>query len=121
VSLGVLAAVVVVAVLVAPVVLRGGSSPRCSSSLRFAGRTYVPRAAPSREAVQAAAIGVGVVSGCGARPSNVDVRSLVGVRPTAAVGVDGQASSVFVRPDLCPTVATASLVGCLRSKIDVRG
>jgi len=116
VVLGALAAVVVVAVLVAPVVLRGGSSPRCSSSLLYAGRTYVPRAVSSRDAVQAVAIGVGVTSGCGAQPSNVDVRSLVGVRPTAAVGVDGQDSSVFVRPDLCPKADGASLLRCLRRR-----
>jgi hypothetical protein len=112
--LGGLAAIVIVTVLVAPVVLRGSSSPRCSKSLAYGGRTYTARPADPRQLVQALAIGVGVVRGCGAQPANVDVRSLVGVQSVVAVGVDGEGDSVFVRSGLCAAVAARSLASCLR-------
>jgi hypothetical protein len=107
------AAVVVAAALVAPVVLSGGgSSPRCAATLLYAGRSYTAR--PVAGAVQAIAVGVGVVRGCGAGPSNVDVRSLVGVQPAVAVGLSGDQSSVYVRRGTCPSTPARSLLACLR-------
>jgi hypothetical protein len=112
--IGGVVAIIVATVLVAPVVLRGGSSSPCSQSLSYAGRTYTARTANPRQLVQALAVGVGVASGCGAQTSNVNIRTLVGVRPAAAVGVDGEGSSVFVRAGLCSDVATAALASCLK-------
>ena len=111
VGLGV--AVVIGAALVAPVVLSGGSSGKpCAASLLYEGRTYVARDASGF--VQAIAVGVGVVHGCGVAAANVDVRSLTGVAPSRAIGVSTDQSSVYVRSGLCAAKAAGALLRCLR-------
>ncbi|HXH96680.1 MAG TPA: hypothetical protein VNH40_05655, partial [Gaiellaceae bacterium] len=85
IALGSAGALVLLVVLVAPVVLRGGSGSSCARTLRYAGRTYTARDAGAASVVQSIAIGVGVVSGCGASPANVDIRSITRVRPARAI------------------------------------
>jgi hypothetical protein len=107
---------VIGAVLVAPVVLLSGgtSAPPCAHTLLYQGRRYVARPVAPDATVEAVAIGVGVESGCGASPSNVDLRSLVGVKPAAAVGLPADDSSIYVRRGLCPASSARDLVACLR-------
>lgn len=114
ISLGVLAALLIVAVLVAPVVILGSGSPqkRCARTLAYKGRTYVARPAPS--AVQAIAVGVGVAAGCGGVPQNVNLRSLTGVAPSVAVGVESDQSSLYVRRGVCTSADEPRLLACLR-------
>jgi len=98
-SIAVLAFVLLAVALAAPIVLHGGGSGEkaCTSTLVYRGRRYVARPVPSAQVVQAIAIGVGLARGCDAPPSNVDLRSLTGIKPTAAVGLAGdQSSSTFV-------------------------
>jgi carbon-monoxide dehydrogenase medium subunit len=66
--------------------------------------------------VEGVAIGVGVTSGCGASPSNINIRSLVGVKPTAAVGLPGDASAIYVRRGVCSQASARELLGCVSSK-----
>jgi hypothetical protein len=116
VGLGLVAAVVLAGALAVPVVLTGGGGSHgrsgCRTTLRYARRTYVRRTdgpAPT----QRLAIGVGVSSGCGARPANVDVRSLSGIAPSRAVGVAGD-GAVYARTGLCAGAAGAALTQCLQ-------
>jgi hypothetical protein len=112
------AALLIAVVLAAPIVVRGGNggSPggSCVPTLRYRGRTYVARSVSTRQAVEAIAIGVGVASGCGAAPANVDLRSLAGIRPADAVGVTADQSSIYVRRGVCRRSTPADLVTCLR-------
>jgi hypothetical protein len=111
--LGLAAAVVIAVVLVAPVVLSGGSGGKpCAASLLFRGRTYEARDASGF--VQAIAIGVGVTRGCGAAPANVNVRSLAGVAPSRAIGISGDQSSVYVGRGVCARASTDLLLRCLK-------
>jgi len=110
--LGGLFALALAVVLVAPVVLRGGSGTNCAQTLGYGGRTYQARRVAG--AVQRLAIGVGVVSGCGVPASNVNIRSLSGVAPARAVTVSGDATSAYVRIGLCPGTDAKALLGCLR-------
>ncbi len=113
VIVGLATAVVIGAVLVAPVVLSGGSSGKpCAASLLFQGRTYVAHEASGF--VQAIAIGVGVAHGCGVPATNVDVRSLAGVPSSRAIGVSTDQSSVYVPRGVCAGATADTLLGCLR-------
>lgn len=114
IALGVLAALLIAAVLVAPIVILGSGSPAkpCARTLAYKGRGYVARGAPS--VVQAVAIGVGVASGCGGSPQNVNLRSLTGVSPSVAVGVEADQSSIYVRRGVCATSTAQRLLACLR-------
>ena len=110
------AALVIGAVLVAPVVLLTGGSSRakpCAPTLLYASREYLARPVPRDAVVQAVAVGVGVASGCGGSPANVDVRTLAGVRPAVAVGLAGEGSAIYVRRGVC-RVSESELVACLR-------
>jgi len=112
-ALGGVAALVLAGVLVAPVVIGGAGSGRpCVVTLSYAGAPYVARATKGALPVQALAIGVGVTRGCGAKPQNVDVRSLAGIRPSRAVALSG-ASDVWVRRGICPRVEASALLSCL--------
>ena len=111
--LGALAALVIAGGLVTPVVLRSGGTKTCTRTLLYKGRRYVARQIPANQVVEAIAIGVGVVRGCGETPANVDLRSLTGVRPLEAVGVTGDESSIYVRAGVC-RATSAQLVACLQ-------
>lgn len=105
------------AVLVAPVVLLSGGASRgklCAHTLLYQGRRYIARPVAPDEVVEAVAIGVGVESGCGASPANVDLRSLVDVKPAAAVGLPADQSSIYVRRGLCPVSSARDLIACLK-------
>jgi hypothetical protein len=111
--LGLVAAVVVAAVLVAPVVLTGGPGGKpCAATLLFRGETYTARDAAGGF-VQAIAVGIGVTHGCGTTPANVNVRSLAGVAPSRAIGISGDQSSVYVRRGVCARASADLLLHCL--------
>jgi hypothetical protein len=113
--IGALAAVVIAGALVTPVVLHSGpqAGKACTPTLLYRGREYVARRV-TPEIVEPQAIGVGVVRGCGTSPANVDLRSVEGVRPTVAVGVTADSSSVYVRHGVCPASPARGLAACLR-------
>jgi hypothetical protein len=115
-SIAVLAFLLLAAALAAPIVLHGGGSGEkaCTSTLVYRGRRYVARPVPPAQVVQAIAIGVGLARGCNAPPSNVDLRSLTGIKPTAAVGLAGDQSSVYVRRGVCSASSSRKLMRCLR-------
>jgi hypothetical protein len=113
-GLGAAAALLLAGALVSPVVLRdNGSSRHCSMTLTYAGEEYAVRPIRDNSLVQAVAIGVGVTHGCGYRPQNVDLRSLLGVSPAKAVALAGDATSVYVRRGVCVHAAPAALRACL--------
>lgn len=112
--LGGVAALVIAAALVVPVVDRGGPSKACSMALSYRGHPYAVRPVPESALVQAVSIGVGVVHGCGSSPQNVNIRSLLGVRPSVAVALEGDQSSVYVRRGVCPALAARALAMCLK-------
>jgi hypothetical protein len=117
--IGGIVALVIAAALVAPVVLmtgRGtsGSKP-CAETLFYGRHEYVARPV-TPGVVEGVAIGVGVTSGCGAAPSNINIRSLVGVKPTAAVGLPGDASAIYVRRGVCSQAVAGALLGCVSSR-----
>jgi hypothetical protein len=116
-SLAALAILVLAAALAAPIVLHSGGSGKkgCPRVLVYRGRRYVARPVPSTQVVQAIAIGVGLARGCDAPPSNVDLRSLPGIKPTAAVGLAGDQSSVYVRRGVCSASSSRKLMRCLRA------
>ncbi len=107
---GLAGALVLLVVLVAPVVFRSGGST-CALRLAYAGGVYTARAVPAGALVQAEAIGTGVVSGCGATPENVDVRTMEGVSPAVAVALPTETATVYVRAGRC--MRSATLVACL--------
>jgi len=111
VALGLVAAFVLLVVLVAPVVLRNNPAAGCGKTLRYAGRVFVAREA---NAVQSLAIGVGVVSGCGTAPTDVDIRSLIGITPAVAVALPTESGSVYVARGRCPRTTGDALLACLR-------
>jgi hypothetical protein len=98
---------------VAPVVLRGHGSS-CALTLVYAGRTYTARDVGDARLVQSIAVGTGILSGCGSKPQNADVRSIVGIPPAFAVALPTEASTLFVERDRCPDVTDRALVRCLR-------
>jgi len=114
IALGSVAGLVLLVVLVTPVAFRGGGGGSCARSLLFAGRTYTARKLGSASVVQSVAIGVGVVSGCGAAPANVDVRSIDGVRPAYAIALPTEAATLYVARGRCPGLAGDALLRCLR-------
>ena len=106
-------AVLVAGTLVAPVVISGGGSGgSCSMTLSYSGAPYAVRPVSGAPPVQDLAIGVGLTRGCGAKPQNVDVRSLAGVRPSRAVGLSGD-QSVWVRRGVCAHAKPGLLLSCL--------
>ncbi len=95
---------------------RGTSRAKpCAETLRYQRHEYLARSVSGR-VVEGVAIGVGVTSGCGATPSNINIRSLLGVKPTAAVGVPGDASAIYVRRGVCSQASARELLGCVSSK-----
>ena len=114
--IGAAVALVIGAVLVAPIViLTGGSGPgTCTLALAYKGRSYVARAIVPSGIVQGVAIGVGVTSGCGTSPANIGVRSLLGVKPASAIGIATDQSSIYVQRGLCAAAVPRALLACLR-------
>jgi hypothetical protein len=114
-ALGVLVAVVIAGALVAPVVLSfGGSKGSCSMNLSYSGQPYAVRSVGHVRVVQAVSIGVGITRGCGVKPENVNVRSLAGVAPGRAVGLEGNETIVYVRHGVCARVPASTLMACLK-------
>ena len=115
--LGLLAALTIGAALVAPVLFRNASGGgTCARRLAYEGVEYTARAVPATAFVQSIAIGVGITSGCGSTPANVDVRSVAGIRPTVAIAVPTDQTSIYVRTGTCAGVAATRLVPCLRQR-----
>ncbi|HXY80710.1 MAG TPA: hypothetical protein VEH55_05020 [Gaiellaceae bacterium] len=115
--LGLLAALAIGAALVAPVLFRTApGSSTCAKMLAYKGVEYTARAVPATAFVQSIAIGVGIASGCGSSPANVNVRSVTGIRPTLAIAVPTDQTSLYVRSGTCAGVAAARLVPCLRQR-----
>jgi hypothetical protein len=114
-AVGAATAVVIGAVLVAPIVLLGTGQKHaaCSTTILYGGRRYLARS--SGRVVQAIAVGVGVASGCGTKPANVALRSVQGVSATRAVALASQPSTVYVRRGVCPRKARVALLACLRA------
>jgi hypothetical protein len=56
-----------------------------------------------------------VTSGCGTAPANIGVRSLVGVQPSAAIGLAADQASIYVRSGLCVRSSPRSLLRCLKN------
>ena len=116
VLLGLLAACVIGAALVAPVVLTGGSGVQpCAQTLRYAGSEYTTRQVQPSAFAQAIALGVGVASGCTTTPSNVDVRSIYDVKPGLAIALATDQSSIYVRRGTCLRASQSGLLSCLRT------
>jgi hypothetical protein len=117
--IGAIAAIVIAGALVAPVVLMTGSGTSrgkpCAETLRYERHEYLARSVTAR-VVQGVAIGVGVTSGCGTAPANINIRSLLGVKATAAVGIPGDASAIYVRRGVCSQASASKLLGCVSSK-----
>jgi hypothetical protein len=115
--LGLLATLTIGAVLVAPVFFRGSSAgSTCAKTLAYKGVEYTARAVPATAFVQSIAIGVGIATGCGSTPANVNVRSVTGIRPGVAIAVPTEQTSIYVRTGTCADVAAARLVRCLRER-----
>lgn len=110
---GAVAAIVIAGALVAPVVIPGGGTGSCSATLLYLGRPYAVRSVGGATVVQDISVGVGLTRGCGTKPENVNVRSLSGVSPTAAVGLEGVPSAVYVRRGVCPAAGAGALWACL--------
>ena len=114
-AVGAATAIVIAAVLVAPVVLLG-TGPKhgaCSTTILYRGWRYVSR--PSGRVVEAIALGVGVASGCGTKPANVDLRTVQGVSAARAVALASDSSTVYVRRGVCPGQEREALLACLRA------
>jgi len=115
--IGAVTALVLGGVLVAPVVLIGSGPSKggsCRTTIRYQGRAYVAR--DTGRVVEAIAVGVGVASGCGAKPANVDLRTVAGVKAAQAVALASDPSTVYVRRGVCPRLARAALLRCLRGR-----
>jgi hypothetical protein len=115
-AVGVAGAVVLVLALVSPILIGGGASPSpsCAKTLRYERHGYTARAMPTPRLVESLAIGVGVLAGCGAPPSNIDARSFSGVDPRVAIGIPSDASSVYIRDGICTASTGHALWVCLR-------
>ena len=98
----------------APVVDRGGSPDACSMALSYRGQAYAVHALRDNSLVQAVSIGIGVVRGCGSKPQNVNLRSLLGISPADAVALEGDQTSIYVRHGVCPHMTGRTLVSCLK-------
>jgi formate dehydrogenase subunit gamma len=115
--IGAVVALAVVFALVAPVILSGETttSRACIKTLRYASGVYSPRPMPTPPLVEAVAIGVGALTGCGTPASTIGLRSLAGVRPSIATAISTDANAVYVRQGVCANVAVRALRACLRS------
>ena len=104
-AIGIVAALLVAGLLVAPVViLSGGSKAKpCAADLLYQGRHYDARPVP--RVVQAVAVGAGTESGGGGRPQTRAGRSVT-ARPRA-VARTGAAGSVPERGARRPRAAAA--------------
>jgi len=110
-------ALVLAGVLIAPVVLLGSGPSKhgaCRTTIRYQGRPYVAR--DTGRVVEAIAIGVGVASGCGTTPTNVDLRTVAGVKAARAVALASDPTTVYVKRGVCPSLAGAALLRCLRGR-----
>jgi hypothetical protein len=117
--IGAFGAAVLVLALVSPILIGDGTSrSSCAKTLRYEQHAYTARAMPSPRLVESIAIGVGVLAGCGAPPSNIDARSFAGVDPKVAIGIPSDASSVYVRNGVCTASAKPALRTCLRTHGD---
>jgi len=114
-AVGAATAALIAAVLVAPVVLLGTGAKHapCSTTILYRGRHYVAR--PTGRVVEAIAVGVGVASGCGTKPANVDLRSVQGVSADRAVALASDPATVYVRRGVCPGEEREALLVCLRA------
>lgn len=113
--IGATTALVLAGVLVTPVVLTGGgSNGSCSTTVYYLGRPYTVRPLGGADVVQAISIGVAITRGCGSRPENVNVRSLAGVSPAVAVGLEGDQSSIDVRRGRCLHASGEALLSCVK-------
>jgi hypothetical protein len=114
-AVGAATAVVIAAVLVAPVVLLGTGPKRkaCSTTILYRGRHYDARS--SGRVVEAIALGVGVASGCGTKPANVDLRTVQDVSAARAIALASDSSTVYVRRGVCPGKEHDALLACLRA------
>jgi hypothetical protein len=116
--IGAVIALVFAVVLIAPVLPTGGSggphAKRCALKLVYNGQQFIARAVPTGQVQEVKAIGVGVASGCGVSPSKIGLRSVDRVSPSVAVGVGADASSLYVRRDVCRHASTNTLLACLR-------
>jgi hypothetical protein len=113
---GAVTAAVIAAVLAAPVVLLGTGQKHaaCSTTVLYQGQRYVART--SGRVVEAIAVGVGVASGCGTKPANVDLRTVQGVSAARAVALASDSSTVYVRRGVCPGKERDALVRCLKGQ-----
>ena len=114
---GAATAVVLGAVLIAPVVLLGSGSTKrtaCRTTIRYKNNLYDAR--DSGRVVEAIAVGVGVASGCGSAPANVDLRTVAGIRAAKAVALASDPSTVYVRRGVCAKLRRAALLRCLRGQ-----
>lgn len=108
---------VLAGVLIAPVVLLGSGQQKrtnCRTTIRYERRLYDAR--DTGRVVEAIAVGVGVASGCGNAPTNVDLRSVAGVSTERAVALASDPSTVYVRRGICPHRGRTALLRCLRGR-----
>jgi len=116
--IGAAAALVFAVVLIAPILPTGGSGGKhtkpCALRLLYNGQQFVARAVAAGQVKELKAIGSGVASGCGVTPSKIGLRSVDRVSPSVAVGVGADASSLYVRRDVCPRASSSTLLACLR-------
>jgi hypothetical protein len=117
-AIGAVIALVFAVVLIAPVLPTGGSGGThgkpCALRLLYNGQQFVARAVPVGQVREVKAIGVGIASGCGVSPSKIGLRSVDRVSPSVAVGVGADASSLYVRRDVCRGASSSTLLACLR-------
>jgi hypothetical protein len=117
-AIGAVIALVFAVVLIAPVLPTGGSGGTakkpCALALLYNGQQFVARAVTEGQVRETKAIGIGVASGCGVSPSKIGLRSVDRVSPSVAVGVGADASSLYVRRDVCRRASTSTLMACLR-------
>jgi len=117
-AVGAVTAVVLAGVLVAPLVLLGTGTKHtttCRTTILYRRHRYVGR--PTRRVVEAIAVGIGVATGCGAKPANVDLRSVAGITPALAVALASEPTTVYVREGICPHAR--DVLRCLRSRAAV--
>jgi hypothetical protein len=112
IALGLVAALLLAIVLIAPVAFRGSGGKPCAKTIAFQGSAYTARAASSF--VQSIAIGVGIASGCGVAPANVSVRSVTGIAPARAIALATDTSTIYVKRGICSGVSRTALLACLR-------
>ena len=110
IAIGLAGALALLIVLVAPVAFRSSGGKPCAKTIAYKDRAYTARAASSF--VQSIAIGVGIATGCGAAPANVNVRSVTGIAPARAIALATDDTSIYVRRGLC--ASASDVIACLR-------